>query len=103
MELGQLSDFLAQSVRIMFWENAHLPPFPNPRPGIPPLECYCSQITFQAVLKPLSLSPNGSVAAVTLENEALLYAFFIVFAAVMARIFAIYCERSFPKQTFIVE
>ena len=38
---------------------------------------------------PLSLSPNDLVAAVTLENEgALLYAFFIVFAAVMARVFA---------------
>ena len=35
----------------------------------------------------LSLSPNNSVVAVTLENEALLYAFFIVFAAVMERIF----------------
>ena len=35
-------------------------------------------------------SPNDSVAAVTLENEALLYAFFIiVFAAVvMARVLA---------------
>ena len=32
------------------------------------------------------LSPNDSVAAVTLQNEALLYAFFIVFAAVMARV-----------------
>ena len=41
--------------------------------GIPPLECYCSQIAFLAVLKPLSLSPNDLVAAVTLENEALLY------------------------------
>ena len=40
-------------------------------------------------MKPLSLSPNNLVAAVTLENEgALLYAFFIVFAAVMARVFA---------------
>ena len=39
-------------------------------------------------MKPLSLSPNDSVAAVTLENEALLYAFFIVFAAVMACVFA---------------
>ena len=36
-------------------------------------------------MKPLSLSPNDSVAAVTLENEALLHAFFIVFAAVLAR------------------
>ena len=34
-----------------------------------------------------------------LANEALLYAFFIVFTAVMARIFAICCERSFPKLT----
>ena len=42
---------------------------------------------FEAVLKPLSLSLNHSVAAVALENEALLYAFF-VFAAVMARVFA---------------
>ena len=38
-------------------------------------------------MKPLSLSPNDSVAAVTLENEALLYTFFIVFAGVMAHIF----------------
>ena len=47
----------------------------------------------------MPLSPNDSVAAVTLENEALLYAFFIVFAAVIARAFAIYCERGFPKLT----
>ena len=42
-------------------------------------------------MKSLSLSPNNSVAAlptVMLENEALLYALFIVFAAVMAHIFA---------------
>ena len=40
-------------------------------------------------MKLLSLSPNDSVAAVTLEDEAYCtYAFFIVFAAVMARIFA---------------
>ena len=39
-------------------------------------------------MKPLLLSPNYSIAAVTLENDALLYAFFIVFAAVMARVFA---------------
>ena len=39
-------------------------------------------------LEPLSLSPNNLVAAVTLENEALLYAFFIVFAAIKARVFA---------------
>ena len=38
-------------------------------------------------MKPLSLSFNDSVAAVTLENEALLYAFFIVFAAIMACVF----------------
>ena len=37
---------------------------------------------FEAVVR-----PNDSVAAVTLENEALLYAFF-VFAAVMALVFA---------------
>ena len=36
----------------------------------------------------LSLSPNDSVAVVTLENKALLYAFFIVFAAVMKCILA---------------
>ena len=35
---------------------------------------------------PLSLSPNDSTAAVMLENDPLLYAFFIVFAAVMARV-----------------
>ena len=39
-------------------------------------------------MKPLSLSHNDSVAAVTLENEALLYAFSNVFAVVMARVFA---------------
>ena len=38
-------------------------------------------------MKPLTLSPNDSIAAVMLENEALLYAFF-VFAAIMARVFA---------------
>ena len=35
-------------------------------------------------MKLLSLSPNDLIAAVTVENEALL---FIVFATVMARIF----------------
>ena len=39
-------------------------------------------------MKPLSLSPNDLVVVVRLENEALLYAFFIVFGAVMARVFA---------------
>ena len=39
-------------------------------------------------MKLLSLSPSDSVVAVTLENEALVYAFFIVFAAVMACVFA---------------
>ena len=34
-----------------------------------------------------------------LENEALLYVFFIVFAAVMVHAFAIYCERSLSKLT----
>ena len=48
-------------------------------------------------MKLLSLSPIDLVTAITLENEALLYAFFIVFAAVMACAFAIYCEHSFPK------
>ena len=48
-------------------------------------------------MKPLSLSP---VAAATLENDALLYAFFIVFVVVIARVFAMYCERSFPKLRF---
>ena len=38
-------------------------------------------------MKPLSLSLNDSVAAVTLENEALQYAIFIVFAAVIASVF----------------
>ena len=79
--------------------HTHLTPPPHPPPGIQPLQCHCSQIAFLAVLKPLSLSPNHSVAAVTHENEALLYAFFIVFAAVMARVFAIYCERSFLTLT----
>ena len=40
---------------------------------------------FEAVV---AKSYNDSVAAITLENEALPYAFFIVFAAVMARVFA---------------
>ena len=79
--------------------HAHLTPPPHPPPGIQPLQCHCFQIAFLTVLKPLSLSPNHSVAAVTHENEALLYAFFIVFAAVMARVFAIYCERSFLTLT----
>ena len=35
-----------------------------------------------------SLSPNDLVAAVTLEKEALLHAFFIVFTAVIASVFA---------------
>ena len=39
-------------------------------------------------MKPLLLSPNDSVAAVMLENEALLYVFFIVFTAIMARVLA---------------
>ena len=47
-------------------------------------------IKLSPVLKPSSLRPNDSLAAVTLENEALLYAFFIVFAALMERVFAIY-------------
>ena len=42
------------------------------------------------ILKPLSLNPNNSVATVTLENEALLSAFFIVFATIMAQVFTIY-------------
>ena len=63
----------------------HTPP-PLPQPGTPPLEnfnkllCSQSKITFQAVLKPLSLNPNDSVATVTLENEALLFCVVIVFA-----------------------
>ena len=36
----------------------------------------------------LSLSPKDLIAAVMLENEVLLYAFFTVFAAVMAHAFA---------------
>ena len=40
-------------------------------------------------MKPLSLNPNNSVAAVTLENDALLSVFFIVFGAVMACVFSI--------------
>lgn len=51
-------------------------------PGTPLLEN--GIITFQAVLKPLSLNPNNWVAAVMLENEALLSMFFIVHAAIMA-------------------
>lgn len=40
-------------------------------PGSAPLEnVFCSQIIFQAVLKPLLLNPNNLV---TLEKEALLY------------------------------
>ena len=47
---------------------------------------------FYAVLKLLLLSPNDSVAVVTLENEELLYA-----SVTDSRV--IYCERSFPKRT----
>ena len=43
--------------------------------------------SFIGRLKPLTLSPNDLIAAIMLENEALLYAFF-VFTAVMARVFA---------------
>ena len=52
-------------------------------------------------MKPLSLSPNDSTAAVKLENDPLLYAFFIVVAAVTARAYSrvIYCKHSFPKLT----
>ena len=39
-------------------------------------------------MKPLLLSSNDSIAAVTLENDALLYVFFMVFAAVMACVLA---------------
>ena len=63
-------------------EHAHLPP-PTHRP--------VSQLT--ALKLPLSLSPNDSVAAVTIENEAILCAF----SRNGTRIRAIYCERSFPK------
>ena len=34
-----------------------------------------------------------------LRIQALLYAFFTVFAAVMARVFTVYCERNFLKLT----
>ena len=40
-------------------------------------------------MKALSVSPNDSVAAVTPENEVLVYAFFIVFTAVMAHVYSI--------------
>ena len=38
----------------------------------------------------MSLNLEGSVEAVTLENKALLSAFFIVIAAIIARIFTVY-------------
>ena len=43
-------------------------------------------------MKQFSLSPNDSFPAVMLENGALLYAFLIVFTAVMARVFRKYKE-----------
>ena len=76
----------AYTVCIMCWGTTTSPP-PHTPPGISALKCYWSQIAFYAVLKPLLLSPNDSVAAVTLENEALLYVLFIVFVSVMACIF----------------
>ena len=44
-------------------------------------------------LKLLSLNPQYSDAAVTLENEALLFALFIVFATVIAHAFTTYCDQ----------
>ena len=44
-------------------------------------------------MKLLSLNPNDSVAAVTLDKEALQSAFFIVFPTVSARVFTIYCDQ----------
>ena len=51
-------------------------------------------------MKLLSLNLSNSVAAVTLENEALLS---VVFGAVMARVITIYCEQftlAFPNLGF---
>ena len=83
--------------------HAHLsspPPPPSPTTRRPGILALWNVTALKLLLKPLSLSPNDSVGAVTLENGALLYAFFIVFAAVTARAYscAIYCER-FPKFT----
>ena len=47
-------------------------------------------MTFLAILKPLLLNPNDSVAAVTLVNEVLLSEYFFVFMVVAARLFVIY-------------
>ena len=44
-------------------------------------------------MKPLLLNPNDSVVAVTIVNETLLSALFIVFTAIMARILTIYYEQ----------
>ena len=69
----------------------HMPHFP---PCIPmhPIHSKLlrSQITFLAILKPLLLNPNDSVAAVTLVNEVLLSEYFFVFMVVAARLFVIY-------------
>ena len=52
---------------------------------------------FEAVVT--SLSPNDSVAAITLENEAFTVSvlFYCLRRRNGTRICAIYCERSFPK------
>ena len=53
-------------------------------------------------LKLLSLNPQYSDAAVTLENEALLFALFIVFASVIAHAFTTYCDQ-FTYLAFCVD
>ena len=58
----------------------HAPPPPSRYPTPRKQLCSQSQITFYTILKLLLLSPNNSVAAVTLENKALLFYVFIVFA-----------------------
>lgn len=50
----------------------------------------CSQFTFQAILKPFSLNPNNSVAAVNNAwEQPLLSAFFSVFTTIMEHVFSI--------------
>ena len=70
--------------------HIHTPPFPPPSPCTPlPAKYYALKLLFLAVLMPLSLNPNDSVAAVTLVNEALLSRHVLVFVVVTARLFTI--------------
>ena len=66
---------------------------------------FCSQVTFQAILKSLVLNSNSSVGAVQLENEGLLPEFFIVFAIMIyyeqfTVVFPnLYCDGDFLQAT----